>query len=47
MTLALGERDLWLAGLSGLVASIALTLAFGMRLGNDDRSATFIVAAVK
>jgi hypothetical protein len=47
MTLALGERDLWLAGLSGLVASIALTLAFGMRLGNDDRSATPTVAAVK
>jgi hypothetical protein len=44
--LANGERDLWLAGASALVAAIALTLAFGLGKPREDAS-TPTVAAVK
>lgn len=46
MTLAHGERDLWLAGVSALVAAIALTFAFGIGKPREDVS-TPTVAAVK
>ncbi len=36
MTKALGERDLWLAGVSSLVAAVTLTLAFGIGRPVDD-----------
>ncbi|MFZ5445369.1 MAG: FecR domain-containing protein [Myxococcota bacterium] len=46
MTLANGERDLWLAGASALVAAVALTLAFGIGRPREDAD-TPTVAAVK
>ncbi len=46
MIRALGERDLWLAGVSALVATAALTLAFGIGRTRDDAT-TPTVASVK
>jgi hypothetical protein len=43
----LPERDLWLAGVSALVAVAALTLALGGGRGGNDASTTPTVAAVK
>lgn len=46
MTLT-GERDVWLAGASSLIATIALTLAFGIGRSNDDVATTPTVASVR
>ncbi len=44
---ALGERDLWLAGVSALVAAAALTLALGTSRMGEEVSTAPVVAAVK
>ncbi|MDP1826760.1 MAG: FecR domain-containing protein [Archangium sp.] len=44
---ALGERDLWLAGASALVAAVALTLALGAGHPGEDVSTTPTVASLK
>ena len=44
---ALGERDLWLAGASALVAAASLTLALGAGRTSEDVSTTPTVASVK
>jgi hypothetical protein len=46
-TSALGERDLWLAGASALVAAASLTLALGAGRAIDDVITTPMVASVK
>lgn len=46
-TRALGERDLWLAGASALVAAAALTLALRAGRDGDDVATTPTVASVK
>ena len=46
-TNALGERDLWLAGASALIAAGALTLALGSGRIGEDVSTTPTVASVK
>lgn len=46
-TQALGERDLWLAGASALIAAVALTLALGAGHAGDVVSTTPTVASVK
>ena len=46
MTLT-GERDVWLAGASSLVATVALTLAFGLGRSNEDVATTPMVASVR
>ena len=46
-TSALGERDVWLAGASALVAAASLTLALGAGRAIDDVVTTPMVASVK
>ena len=46
-TSALGERDLWLAGVSALIAAGALTLALGSGRIGEELSTTPTVASVK
>lgn len=48
MTVALAERDLWLAGASAVVAAVSLSLAFGLRPpSGTDLSTAPSVASVK
>ncbi len=47
MTLALGERDVWLAAAAALVAAIALSFAFGVGALYDEAPATPTVASVQ
>jgi hypothetical protein len=47
MTLAWGERDMWLAALAALVAAASLTAAFTVGTLRDDGAATPTVASVK
>jgi hypothetical protein len=47
VTQALGERDVWMAGAAGLVASVALSLALGNARTPDGPAGTPTVAALK
>jgi hypothetical protein len=44
---ALGERDVWLAGASALIAAAALTLALGSGRSGEEVSTTPVVASVR